>query len=112
MSILKMPQEQKDKILNELMYTRTTFKKIAKNNDISIQDLFAVMNEYCEKNGYENFKRTFDGPAFEPKKDTEKLKRDRRMKLLKKLEEVERWCEENERIPRSTINGVLAAKEG
>lgn len=112
-------ENQKNEIINECINTRKTFRIIARENDMSMEEVYAIMNEYCQQNNYTSFRRSKNGIIFERDEDIileekifEKEKGKMYNKLLKNARRIEEWAKVNGRKPRIRIEGIKAAKKG
>ena len=112
-------EKQKNEIINECINTRKTFRIIARENNISMEEIYSIMNEYCQQNNYVSFRRSKTGIIFESDKDImleEKVFENKKgkihNKLLKNARAIEEWTKINGRKPRINIEGIKAAKKG
>lgn len=115
MNNIRITVEQKNNIINECLSTspRKTFRIIAEQNNISLETLYLILNEYCMKNGYESFSRTHKGTYFQKPGDYSRSFAGAKKGLkfyLEKTEEIEQWCKENGRLPKK-IKGIKVAKK-
>ena len=132
MNFLDLKEEEKKEILNECINTRTTFKTIADKYKIKTEDVYKVINEFCEQRGYKGFTRTTkNGGVFINKKGEfvkyeedkniiigkiERRTKEQKLKeirigSMKKIQEIEDWCIENGYKPRSVIRKVTNCKK-
>ena len=131
MNFLDLNQEEKKEILNECINTKKTFKTIADKYKIKTEDVYKVINEFCEQKGYKGFTRTTkNGGVFingkgefvksvedknivigkvERRTKEQKLK-EIRIGSMKKIQEIEDWCIENGWKPRSIIRYIANCK--
>lgn len=100
-----LSEEQKNRILDMVLNTRLSYKRIADLNDTYLEQVNNVVQEYCDKNNYKVIKRSINGAKFVERDTTENMR-------LLRAREIENWVNENERKPRIKIDGVKAAKEG
>lgn len=92
-------QGQQNIILNLFLNGIMDFKKIAKKAQTSSEQVYEFIDKYCKENGYQSIIITKDG-AF------------KKSKSLIKVEEIEKWINQNKRSPRQYIRGVSGAKKG
>ncbi|MBQ6992260.1 MAG: hypothetical protein IJN50_05070 [Clostridia bacterium] len=102
--MINLTEEQKNNIISECINSRKTFKVIARENEIGVDDIYSIVNEYCQKNGYSSFRRTHNGTIFERIQYIESG-------FLKNLREIQEWNKENRRRP-IRLGKVKVAKEG
>ncbi len=101
-----LSEEQKNKILDMVLNTRKTYKKIADINGTSLEQVYDLIEEYCREKNYETIRRTKNGVEFGKQTDGRK-----RPKILKNVQEIQKWVEENGRKPRQKIKGVKTVKK-
>lgn len=102
--MINLTEEQKNNIISECINTRKTFKVIARENEIGVDDIYSIVNEYCQKNGYSGFRRTHNGTIFERIQYIESG-------YLKNVREIEEWNKEYGRRP-IRLGKVKVAKRG
>lgn len=113
--MIEMPEEEKERIktrqriLDLVLNTKTKYGKIADSTGTSIEEVYDVINEYCEKNNFKTIRRNRTG--IESEEQTIKIKQGKD-KTLDNAKGIEKWCDKNERRPRRFIEGVKPAKEG
>lgn len=125
MDLTVLPQKQKNKIISECINTRKLYRTIAKENDIETDDVYKIMDEYCIKHDFRNFRRTEKGAIFEKEDGTvvefarlEQIETEKqsdkkvREQTLENIEDIQKWADKNGRKPRSGIKGVKIAKKG
>lgn len=127
MRIDELTENEKMQIIEECMNTKKMYKTIAKKYNLSIEDFYEVINEYCRKNNYVRFLRGMrafekkDGTVVRKNKDKEivievksKGIEDRRERLLqdsiKSVKEIEEWFDANGRLPRKQIHRIKSCK--
>ena len=92
--MINLTEEQKNNIISECINTRKTFRRISRENGISIQQLYSIIEDYCKANGYVSLIRNIDNERF-----------------LKNAREIEEWCKENGRNPKRIKESKEKEKE-
>lgn len=100
---LDLSLEEQNQIIYEFEKTKISMSKIAKAHRLSVEQLYSFIESY-----YKQIERE---PVRTKIKGVKKAKRTKEDNYLIKLEKIEKFCEENNRVPRSIIPGVLPAKK-
>lgn len=112
MKELELTEEQKNKIIDECMNTDKSYMEIADGNNITIEEFYLVMEEYCDNNKIRTFRKTPKGVVIE-KLSTQNPKTKKGGEIsLKNAKAIKEWAEKNGRKPRRNIPGVFKPKDG
>ena len=117
-----LTEEQKIQILNECINTKKLYGTIAKEYNVSIEEVYQIINGYCRENNYKSFVRAIRGFEKEDgkvvriigneeivikvnnrKSDIDSRRKKGMIKTLQNVESIEEWFNKNGRLPRSQI---------
>jgi Mor family transcriptional regulator len=117
----ELTEHEKNLIIDECINTKKTYKSIAKKYNLSIEEFYEIINEYCRKHQYTKIMRGIgafekeDGTVVRKNKDEEIVIKvnskavERRREIIleeneRKVQELEKWYEIHGRLPRIEIN--------
>lgn len=104
-----LSEEQKNEILNLFLNTKISYKRIAKDTETSLEEVYGVISEYCKENDYKTIRRAKNGVKVEEQNSERKKEK---QKKLEKTHKIEEWADKKSRKPRTEIAGVEIAQEG
>ena len=88
-------QVQKDRVIDLFLNSKIKYKNIAKEIGVPIEQVYEIIYEFCDKNGYGNVIRSKMGVVFKDKKENIHLVN---------AKEIEKWINENKRLPRLYVD--------
>jgi len=97
-----LTDEQKNKVIDLFINSKIKYATIAKEVGISIEQVYEIIYDFCDKNGYGDARRSKKGVVFKEKKEN--------IHLATAIE-IENWINENKRLPRLYISGVSGDKD-
>ena len=107
-------QEQKGLIMNLVINTRIKYRKVADYTNVTVEEVFEIIEEYCEQNGYERLERKNDSIIFIDKngeREEHKTEKTSQKGNLITARIIKQWTEVNGRKPRQSIEGIKKAEE-
>jgi len=124
----RLSETEKIGIIKECTETKKRLNTIAKEHNITVEDIYQIIEDYCKDNDYTTFVRrkgTFEKKdrtvvkieegeevvvEVKGKSGREILNEEYMAKSLGNVKEIEEWFYKNDRLPRNYISGVTAAK--
>lgn len=104
MNLEGLTEEQKQEIIEVCLTTQKQYRTIAKEYEITLDELYTIINGFLQENNIETYRRTKSGIKFTKKnKETE-------TNLLKTTRKIAEWTRQNGRYPRQTVRGRKTTK--